>query len=360
MSAARIGASALAGRIGAGSGIGQGPSGIATPVAGPVPGIAAVGLPQIRYASTWPRGWMAAAVPQHVREFNAQISKAQMALAWVDALAPALERLAQSVQRQSKLPSSAGLLRAQQALQAVQSTWAMRYEGSLGSVDECLQWSPVYRARKYFTLAGWSMDSLQARQPNDRELVAFSLMGQDQAHGAWLAQWGRSTMASQYALAAALSPLHIQTHTKPGLEFSVDERLWPLLQERFVVKGNGQRFPAGQWVNAPLQSRTHAVQSQQWTVADGAGLQALQTQILLVRERLAAMRAQIAQFASEAGHTVHSGGTERVQQMQAFAEAFSSAGQTLAYDWVLAVVPAVRAISRRRVARLLKTTGALG
>lgn len=359
MSSTRIGASPIAGRIGAGGSIGQGPAGIGTPATTAASSISPTGLAQVRYASTWPRGWMAAAVPQHVREFNAQISKAQMALAWVDTLAPALERLAQSVQRQIKLPSNAGTLRAQQALQAVQSTWALRYAGSLGSMDECLHWSPVHRARRYFTLAGWSTDSLQAQQPNDRELVAFSLMGQDQAHGAWLAQWGRSAMASQYALAAALSPLHIQTHTKPSLEFSVDERLWPLLQERFVVKGNGQRFPAGQWVNAPLQSRLQAVQPQQWTVADYAALQDLPAQLNLVRERLAAVREQIAQFAREAGDTVHSGGAERVQQMQAFAQAFCDAGQAPAYDWVLAVVPAVRAISRRRVARLLKTTGAL-
>lgn len=359
MSAARIAASPLSGRIGAGAGIGHGPAGIATPATTAPAGVVPAGLAHIRYASTWPRGWMAAAVPQHVREFNAQISKAQMAMAWVDALNPALERLTQGVQRQIQLPSSAGLLRAKQALQAVQSAWATRYASCLGSVDECLQWSPVYRARKYFTLAGWSSESLQAQQPNDRELLAFSLMGNEQAHGAWLAQWGRSTMASHYALAAALSPLHIQTHTQPNLEFSVDERLWPLLQERFMVKGNGQRFPAGQWVNAPLQSRSQAVQPQQWSVADDAALQTLQMQLMPARERLAAVRAQIAQFALDAGHTVHSGGADRVQQMQAFAQAFSDAGQAPAYDWVLAVVPAVRAISRRRVARLLKTTGAL-
>lgn len=359
MSAARIAASPLSGRIGAGAGIGHGPASIATtPTTAPA-AVAASGLAQIRYASTWPRGWMAAAVPQHVREFNAQVSKAQMALAFMEAWAPALERFLQCVQRQQKLPSSAGLLRAQQALQAVQATWATRYAASLGSLDECLHWSPVQRARKRFGLVGWDMHSLQAQHANDRELLAFSLMGQDQAHGAWLAQFGRSSMASQYALAAALSPLHIQVHTQPRLEFSVDERLWPVLQERFVVKGNGQRFPAGQWVNAPLQSHAQAVQPQQWVVAPGADLQPLSVQLLAVRERLAAVRAQVQQFAADAGQTLHSGGAQRVQQMQAFAKAFQQAGQAPAYDWVLAVVPAVRAISRRRVARLLKTTGAL-
>jgi hypothetical protein len=46
--------------------------------------------------------------------------------------------------------------------------------------------------------------------------------------------------------------------------------------------------------------------------------------------------------------------------MQKFAIAFASAAQVPAYDWVLAVVPAVRAISRRRVARLLQSRGVLG
>lgn len=360
MSASRIGAGPLAGRIGSGVGIGQGPAGIATPAATAPSSIAPSALGQIRYASTWPRGWMAAAVPQHVREFNAQVSKAQMALAFVEALASALEHLAQSTQRQLKLPSSAGGLRVQQALQAVQNAWAQRYVSSLGSLDECLHWSPVQRARKYFTLAGWSSHSLQAQHANDRELVSFSLMGQDQAHGAWLAQFGRSTMGSHYALAAALSPLHIQMHTQPALEFSVDERLWPHLLERFVVKGNGQRFPAGQWVNAPLQARAQSVQPQQWQGGDEAALQQLQAHLVDVRQRTDAVRAQLRQFMLDAGQTLHSADAQRLQQMQGFVQAFSTSAQTPAYDWVLAVVPAVRAISRRRVARLLKTTGVLG
>lgn len=303
---------------------------------------------------------MAAAVPQHVREFNTQISKAQMALAFVEDWIPALEHLLQSTQRQVQLPSAAGMLRMQQALRKVQNTWLQRYEASLGSLDECLHWSPIHKARKYFGLGGWGSHTLQTQHGNDRELVSFSLMGQDQAHGAWLAQHGRSTIASQYALAAALSPLSIQMHTQPSFEFSVDERLWPILQERFVVKGNGQRFPAGQWVNAPLQARTQAVQPQQWLVTDETALPQLAKQLADVVERTATVRAQLLQFATDAGHTLQSGGAERLQHMQAFAQAFRDAGQAPAYDWVLAVVPAVRAISRRRVARLLKTKGALG
>lgn len=352
----------MARRIGAGSAsaIGQGPSSIATPAATAPSSISPANLAQVRYASTWPRGWMAAAVPQHVRDFNAQVSKAQMALAFVQTLAPLLEQLAHAAQRQLKLPSKAGLLRMQQAQQAVQSAWAPRYQATLGSLDECLRWSPVQRALKYFTFNGWSADSLQAQHAKDRELITFSLLGQDQAHGAWLAQYGRGTMASQYALAAALSPLQIQMHTQPSLEFSVDERQWSTLQESLVVKGNGQRFPAGQWVNAPLQSRSQAVQPQQWLVTDEAGLQQLQGVLEDVRQRVAAVRTQLMQFMADAGQTLHSTDGQRLQQMQAFAQAFQHAGQAPAYDWVLSVVPAVRAISRRRVARLLKTTGALG
>lgn len=360
MSTHRIGGSPVAGRIGAGGSIGQGTAGVATLATTAVSSIAQTGLAQIRYVSTWPRGWMAAAVPQHVREFNAQISKAQMALVFIETWLALLEHLTQAMQRQIKLPSKAGQLRTQQALQAVQNAWAPRYEATLGSLDECLHWSPVQRARKYFTFQGWGIDSLHAQHAKDRELISFSLMGQDQAHGAWLAQSERSAMASQYALAAALSPLNIQMHLQPSLEFSVDERLWAGVQERLVVKGNGQRFPAGQWVNAPLQSRAQAVQPSQWLLADEAALPTLQSQLLEVRERAVAVRAQLVQFMSDAGKTLHSTNAQQLQQMEHFAQAFCEAGQTPTYAWVQTVVPAVRAISRLRVARLLKTTGALG
>lgn len=360
MSAARIGTSPVAGRLGGLSGVGQAPAGIATPATTAAAGVAPTGLAHVRYASTWPRGWMAAAVPQHVREFNAQVSKAQMTLAFLDALDAALSTLEKTAERQLQLPSPAGQARAASRLQAVQALWQQRYARTLGSLDVCLLWSPVQRARTQFALAGWTPDSLRSAFAGDKELVSFCLMGQDAAQGAWQAQAGRSDAASQYALAAALSPLQIQLSAQAGqLRCSVDERLWPVLLERFMVKGNGQRFPAGQWVAPPLQVVAQAVVLAGWSVADTASTQALQAAVLALRSRLAPVRQQVAQFWERAGDSLQPDNVQRLQQMQAFAQAFSAAGQAPAYDWVLAVVPAVRAISRRRVARLLKTQGAL-
>lgn len=315
-------------------------------------------LSQIHWASTWPRGWMAAAVPQHVREFNAQVTKAQMALDFLGHFSAEMAALVKSAKRQKDMPSAAGKTRLSQALHKVQSRWALRYAHTLGSLDECLAWSPTQRASKVFAFVGWSAETLQAQHANDRELLSFGLMGQDHAHGAWQAQHGRSKAASLHALAVALAGLRIQLHSTEPLQLVVDERMWRTLQERFVLKGNGQRLPAGQWAAAPMQANPLAVQPSAWSL-EAAALPNLLVQLESVEQRVLQVQQQVAQFCEDAGQSVDTAGSEELTRTQQFAQAFAGAGQAPAYDWVLAVVPAVRAISKRRVARLLKTNATL-
>ena len=353
MSSTRIagGAPARAGSVG-----GSQP-GIA---AAPVAAVAAQLLPQVRYQSTWPKGWMAAAVPQHVREFQVQVSKAQMTLDFLIALGQALGLLGQAARHQRKLPSEAALARMRIALQQVQELWAQRPARTLDSLDECLQWSPVRAARKQFLLAGWSWESLQALSAQDKELVSFCLLGQDGTHGAWQVSQARSAGASRHAFAAALAPLGMQLGSlEQPLQLSVDERCWPLVQQRFMVKGNGQRFPAGQWVAPKLQSVAEALPVGGWSVTDTERAQELQLTLPVVRERVSQALATVQAFQASAGLSLQDQAAQTAA-MQKFAIAFASAAQVPAYDWVLAVVPAVRAISRRRVARLLQSRGVLG
>jgi hypothetical protein len=355
VSSARIGGNASAGRIGT---AGAAQPGAAAP-AMPTSAVGTHPLPAIRYHSTWPRGWMAAAVPQRVREFHVQISKAQMALDFLEQLEQQLSALIQACRHQRKLPSDAGAARLRSALQAVQAGWAKRLPRTLESLDESLHWSPVQRARKQFTLAGWSWESLQAEHARDTELVGFCLLGQEGAQGAWQARWERAQGASRQALAHALAPLGMQlSGLEQPLLLSVEERWWPVVVQRFMVKGNGKRFPAGQWVSPRLVSSPQALRVDSWSAADAAAVQALAAELPSARERVLQAQAAVRAFQHDAGQSLDDVGA-RTTAVQAFAQAFAQAGQMPAYDWILAVVPAVRAVSRRRVARLLQCRGAL-
>lgn len=316
-------------------------------------------LPAVdRQASTWPRGWMAAAVAQQVREFNAQVSRAQMTLQFLQRLEPLLAALQTMARRQQLWPAPAAQARLDLALEQLQTHWARRYPDTLGSLDECLQWSPWQRARRRFELAGWNAATLNASQPRDRELVSFSLL--DQAHGAWLAEYGRSPNASRYALAAALAPLQIQLHADPqSLPMSVDERLWPRVLERLVVKGNGQRFPAGQWASPQLLANPQAVQIAAWAAKEPQDIEALMNLAHAASQQVAEVCRQLQDFQQEAAYSIASEEGAHWAQIIAWSQAFADAGQQPNYQWIQAVVPAVRAISRRRVVRLLKSMGAL-
>jgi hypothetical protein len=131
------------------------------------------------------------------------------------------------------------------------------------------------------------------------------------------------------------------------------------VQQRFMVKGNGQRFPAGQWVAPTLQSVAEALPLAGWSVTDTERSQELQLTLPVVRERVSQALAAVQAFQASAGLSLQDQAAQTAA-MQKFAIAFASAAQVPAYDWVLAVVPAVRAISRRRVARLLQSRGVLG
>ena len=322
--------------------------------------VATPGLPAVRDASTWPRGWMAAAVPQRVREFHTQISKAQMAAAYLESLREALDALAQACRHQRQLPSDAGLARLRAALAALQQRWRQRHARSLASLDDTLHWTPTHRARKSFVWNAWSWDTLQAETAQDQELLGFCLLGQDGAQGAWQADEQRSPAGNAHALAQALAPLGILVgRVEQALLLSVDEAAWPVLQQRLMVKGNGKRFPAGQWVAPRLQSGPQALGLERWSAGDAEAVQACSLALPAARERVSQALAVVHAFQQQAGHSLPDMGPQ-LAAMQHFAQTFADAGQAPVYDWVLAVVPAVRAIARRRVARLLQSRGMMG
>lgn len=293
--------------------------------------VAAAALDGVRFASTWPRGWMAAAVPQQVREFNLQTSRAQLAQqflgAWVRALA---------------------------ALDAAQALWSERHARTLGSLDETLAWSASAPARRRFVLGGWNAASLQATHGSDRELIAFCLIGQDHEHGAWLADALRSSHASRFALACALAPLGVQLDevSEARIVVSVDERRAAQVAQRLMVRGGGRRFPAGQWQAPRLAPGPQAVLLP--VQAHGAGLAGLDAELPALRERLAQTQLQIAQFQRQAGASLALDAAPPLARLQDFAQRFAAAADAPAYDWVQAVAPAVRALARSRVARLLR------
>lgn len=356
MSSARITGSPLTGRLGS---VGSAGPGIATPAVPSAP-VVSRPLAAIRYQSTWPRGWMAAAVPQQVREFHTQVSKAQMALEFLSAMQAELSALVAVQRQQRKLPSEAGVQRVRAALQSVQALWEQRWQQTLASLDETAHWSPVFAARKTFSLVGWNWETLQAAHAQDTELVSFCLMGQDGAQGAWQASHARSRNANRQALATtlALQGVELGKLDQPML-LSVPEQAWSTLVQRFMVKGNGQRFPAGQWVAPRLQTGPQTLPLPGWSAADTDALETLYAAVPLVQQQLTQVQIKIQAFQDNAAHSLENT-AQQVAGMQAFAQAFAQAGQAPAYDWVLAVVPAVRAISRRRVARLLQSRGVLG
>lgn len=300
---------------------------------------------------------MAAAVPQRVREFNVQAGKAQLTQRFLEQLTSLLAELSPVLKYHVQLPSAAGALRADHALKALQNFWGQRYVLTWGSLDECLEWSPTQLARKKFQLRGWNMESLQAQQANDRELVSFCLMGQEYAHGAWLAQYGRSSKASLFAMAAALAPLGIlvEQAAEAQIVLSVEERHWHTVQERWMVRGNGKRFPAGQWIAPTTLPAQERVTVADWSLETNQQAQTAWSALETMQERVAAVLSQVKAFQEAAQSSLDASSPDKLAQMQRFARAFKDAGKAPVFSWMQAVLPAVRTISRRRVTRLLRT-----
>lgn len=282
-----------------------------------------------------------------------------MSCAYLERLDAELLDLKASLARARQAPSPESTGRAHRDIERVQSTWAQRSTATQGSLDDRLAWSPESPARRQFRLRGVSTEALEARGPNDTELLSFSLVGGDRAHGALMVEPGRERGATVRRLEMALAPLGVTMARADGsdLVFSTEESNWPAITERLLVRGNGTRFPAGQFAHPRIEPLPPALAPQGWSLIDAEQQQRTAHAVDETLDQVTLARSRISQSLADLGRGIVSDQPTAAvaEQMSAFAASFadSFSSATPPFERLTQLAPAAGRITRDRVNALL-------
>lgn len=300
-----------------------------------------------------------------------------------------LDRLASSVQ-QVKSGLSDTLARRtspseslNQQVEQLRQLWAQRPDAAAGRVDAQLQAadSPDTSARQRFKLRGLDLTVLQ--QPG-RETLRLQLPGQAVPQGEGTSAkpvqlavtlQGEGTQEQLQVLAKALAPAGLELMVQgQDLIFQMAEAQWPALRDGLTVRGDGKRFPSGQPVRAMLEPAPEALQPQRWNLQDVKGQREALGQLLQAEPRLALARQRLGQqLGQQIGQPIgqqlgqpmgqpisQQPGLQAGQPVLTNAEEakdlvgdITSTMQSLDFQALGALLPAVQGLHRQRVQQLL-------
>ncbi|WAC75562.1 hypothetical protein OU995_13020 [Roseateles sp. SL47] len=275
-----------------------------------------------------------------------------------------LDRLASSVQQLKSGISDTLARRAapsetlNQQVDQLRQLWEQRPQEAGGRVDAQLQAadSPDASARQRFKLRGLDLAVLQH---GGRETLRLQLPGQAVPQGAGTSAkpvqlsvtlQGEGTQEQLQGLAKALAPAGLQLQVQgQDIIFQVSEAQWPALRDGMTVRGEGKRFPSGQPVRAMLEPAPEALQPQRWNLQDTSGQREALGQLLQVQPRLAQARLVLGQQLQQVSRP----GLTASSEADGLASDITDAMQSLDFQSLGALLPAVQGLHRQRVQQLL-------
>lgn len=229
--------------------------------------------------------------------------------------------------------------------------WRQRGSATGGALDGRLNYGEPGAATQRFRIRGLDFGSLGS---GERETLSLSLGARGTA--TLVVEPGLGERAVLARLDQALAPLGLRAQRDAAgqLAFAVAEGDWPAVRDALAIKGEGQRFPTGQFHRMRAEAEADAIQPQHWQVEDVAArrqtLREVSGALDLVRRARAGVGQSAAALAAELETTVPAAGAG----VAAFAARFAAAGSQPGFDAFAAVAPALAGVSRQRVEALLR------
>ena len=303
-------------------------------------------------------------------DLNRQIAGAQQALAYLDHLGAQLQglktalvaRLAEAQREQTAGGADAGTKpRADAAGEALDQQirrfselWRNRSAATAGALDARLSFSAPGEARQSFRVRGLNMASLRT---GGRETLTLAVGGQGRRVTATVAiEPDMTDEALVSRLDRALAPLGIRAERDSGGEllFSVPEAAWPLVRDTLTIRGEGRRFPTGQFNQVRTLPEPSVIRPENWSAADEAALRRTLQQVNEALNAVRRARQDVSRVLAELGRQL----APRTAEADAlwsseFARHFERTAGRADYEVLSAIMPALLGINRHRVLALL-------
>lgn len=229
--------------------------------------------------------------------------------------------------------------------------WQTRPTATDGSVDGALRLAEAGKARQGFRLRGLDTPNVTA---GDAERLQFSVRGQ--ASAAVSVEPGLSPVNLGRRLDLALAPLGVRVAADADgvLQFSAAEADWPAVRDSLQVRGEGRRYPTGQFSRVRIDADAAAIRPDTWkTDSPTAQRQTLRDVVQAGQQLDALQRGADTALNSLAAQAGDPSAAEQAHRAAALAAHFKTQAGTASFATLADMLPATRGLTRERVTALL-------
>jgi prefoldin subunit 5 len=284
-------------------------------------------------------------------KLNADLSNAQRTLEFLDQSAARLQglKLELSAKLTGRLQQTGSL---QHKVRQFDGHWQQRLAATGGSLDSQLAYDGAAAPSQRFTVRGLTLQILQS---GAKETLTFSL-GAGQPLRSVIVEPGLSEEAIVQRFDNALAPAQIRVAKGDGgaLVFSVAESAWSAVRDTLAIKGDGMRFPTGQFNRARTVAEPPALQPETWQISDLESLRKTLQQVVQALAHVHQAREAVNRALDEAVSRAHAAQSEEsAAVVTKLTQDFLGISARSEYQIFSSVVAAVVGISRSRVLALL-------
>jgi hypothetical protein len=281
-------------------------------------------------------------------EINRQVATAQQSLTFLDELAQPLQNIKNQLSR--KLTGGFvedGALEKQQ--RDLARLWQNRQIQTGGGLNDQLDFSSDAQAPQHFRIRGLDQQSLQSP---GKETLTFSL-----------GSIPRRTMAAQIDpdlplrvlagrlnLALVSAGIRVSVNDQGKLDFVAIPSQWDRVRDELTIRGDGKRFPTGQFVRVGVSATPAAIDPAGWSLNGINGLR----EVVQAAQRVDAARAVVLRKLSDTERTLDGQrSAAAATEATIFAQNFGDLIQSGRYIGLAALVSSLQALPRYRIESLL-------
>ena len=286
-------------------------------------------------------------------QINQQVATAQQTLDFLGGLSSQLQAFKTQLTRElSGGFVKEGALANQR--QHLQQLWQERQVRSSGGLNDQLDYSGDGQALQHFRIRGLDAFNLQSKT---NETLTFSLAGTPRQTMAVQVGPGlpMSIMASRFDQALAPAGIRVTVNAQGGeLDFAVPQSQWAQVQDALMIKGDGKRFPTGEFSRLRLAAEPAAIAPTSWQIDTLAEHRQTLSQVVQAVRRVAQVSEKVQRVLADTHQTLSqqsaaAGATEAAS----FTQGFAALVRDPRYSSLSALATSLQGLPRYRIENLL-------
>jgi hypothetical protein len=248
-----------------------------------------------------------------------------------------------------------GVAELSQQIRRFDALWRQRHAATGGALDNQLDQVEPGAAQQRFKVRGLTIDSLTK---GDAETLYLAVGGRTERAGAVTIEPGldAAEIAQRFDRALAPSGVRVTQDRHGELVFSVREGDWTNARDLLAIKGDGRRFPTGQFTAARIVPEEPLIRPRGWSVENRTAMRETLEKVTAAQEVVRHARRLATEALNDEGRNLTRSADAEAQERTwsaEFARMFAATAGKGDYRTLSALSPALLGMHRDRVTALL-------